>query len=137
MPTVSIAGLDRAEVLVALYSRAPVLGMGALQAKQGDLPLDEARDLIARHTFGSADSRHIYFDYLHGRCLKVDLGSDDIETRLYDRDAGAGMGERVIAALRARQPLPGQPTIAPPFPANPDAFADAHLLEIQVVPLRP
>lgn len=43
------------------------------------------------------------FDYLNGRPIKVDLGPTDLDTRLYNRDQGAGAAERVVEALRGGQ----------------------------------
>jgi hypothetical protein len=44
------------------------------------------------------DSRkgNLYFDYLNGRMIKVNLGQDNLDLRLYDRDNGPGAGMMVI-----------------------------------------
>lgn len=96
--TVSIAGLDKAAVLAALYNEARVQGMGFLQAKPGDMTVEQARELIAR--FPEHD-RRIAFDYLYGRVMKIDIGEDDVNPRLYDRDNGEGACSDAIARLRA------------------------------------
>lgn len=142
---VNIQGLDKAELLAALYSRAQVLGMGRLQAKPGDLTSDEARDLIAKHSY--VGNRHISdrfcppntppttirFDYLHGRVMKVELAGDTLDTYLYNRDNGAGAAEAIVAALRAKTEIPGQPTVVPPPPEDPEAFANEQMGQIQIV----
>lgn len=131
---INIQGLDKAELLSALYSRAQVLGLGALNAKQGDLTPEEAALLVTRysHTNSATGQTSIYFDYLHGRVMKVDIGGDTLNGRMYDRDNGQGAAERIVAALRAKAPVPGQPTVVPPFPADPDAFVDAHHSQISI-----
>jgi hypothetical protein len=44
------------------------------------------------------------FDYVHGRCMKVDLSGKDLDPYLYDRNNGEGAARRIIAALRGRAP---------------------------------
>lgn len=51
---------------------------------------------------GVSWSRPLYFDYLKGRVMKVDLSKDEIETAMYDRDNGQGAAEIVINELRER-----------------------------------
>jgi hypothetical protein len=46
----------------------------------------------------------MYFDYLHGRVMKIGLNTDDLEERLYDRDNGQGAAERALASLLLRVP---------------------------------
>jgi hypothetical protein len=87
----NIKGLDRAVVLKALYDRARVLGMGALHAVAGDMPIEEARNLVAHQA---------YFDYVHGRVMKINLSKDEVETFLYNRDNGQEAAELVVDVLR-------------------------------------
>jgi hypothetical protein len=42
----------------------------------------------------------VYFDYLRGRVMKVDLSKDAFDPWLYDRDNGAGAAERAVSRLR-------------------------------------
>lgn len=72
-----IKGLDKAEVLKALYDSSHVQGMGFLQVvPEGTVTVDHCRKLLKQST---------YFDYLHGRVLKVDLSRDTFDERLYER----------------------------------------------------
>lgn len=88
---ISIKGLDKADVLVALYNSAKPSGIGKLISRIAvPFTYDRARVLVQ----GDAQ-----FDYLGGRSLKVDLRGDTFDERLYDRDNGDG------AARRALQPL--------------------------------
>lgn len=82
-----IKGFRKPAVLAALYNASQPLGMGFLQFRQGVMTEAEAEHLLRTQT---------YFDYLKGRVMKVDLSSDYLDTRLYDRDNGEGAAERAI-----------------------------------------
>jgi hypothetical protein len=99
MAIIDITGLDKAEVLHALYHRSHVQGLGILQAIP-EYTVDDARkDLDEQPGY--------YFDYLHGRVLKVDLFGDSFDSWLYDRDCGEGAAEAAINELRRRNDSPG------------------------------
>lgn len=107
MDTISIAGLDKAEVLAALYNASRTMGMGRLRYGSGEqISVEEARQIISERgddttaMFGRNPS--LYFDYLMGRPLKVDLSTDNVEYWLYDRDNGNGSFAKVIANLRGK-----------------------------------
>lgn len=91
MATISLSGLDKAEVLAALYNAAKPQGLGFLHYNPSPMTVEEARQHLAGST---------YFDYLQGRVMKVNLSGDELESRSYDRDNGEGTAERVINALR-------------------------------------
>ena len=97
--TINIEGLDKAEVLAVLYNASKQQGMG-LMCKRGSLSMtkEEAAQEIAeaQQPNGSA-----YFDYLHGRVMKVRIAGEQLDPRLYDRDNGQGAAERAINTLRA------------------------------------
>lgn len=103
---VNIAGLDKAELLAALYNNAVPLGMGFLRARSGKMSREEAQtewiDKNKSHDVGIG-GQYLYFDYVNGRPLKVDLSGNEMRTSLYNRDQGEGAAERVVAELRARQ----------------------------------
>ena len=90
MGTISLEGLDKAEVLAALYNASTPLGMGFLHYDPVPMTADEARELLARSTC---------FDYLKGRVMKVDLSGDELDPWLYDRDNGDGAAMQAIRAL--------------------------------------
>lgn len=92
---ISIAGLDKARVLKALYDNARPLGMGFLQATEGLMSEEDAVKLVE----AQAGRRGLYFDYVGGRPLKVDLSGDEFDPCLYDRDQGHGAAARAIASL--------------------------------------
>lgn len=100
----NIAGLDKAVVLASLYNRSFQQGMGVLD-KNGrqEMNVEQARQYLDR----SHD-----FDYLNGRVMKIDLSSDEVDTRLYNRDNGEGAAEEIIEKIRASVP----PEIKPSAP---------------------
>lgn len=92
--TINITGLDRAAVLASLFNNSQQQGMGFLQPRGAQpLSIEEAAGILAANPHG-------YFDYLHGRVLKVDLSGDDIDPWLYDRDNGQGALARAIDQVR-------------------------------------
>lgn len=90
---IDIKGLDKAEVLVALFNASKQQGMGYLNTAGYDpMTLEDARKIIE-------ENPNTYFDYLRGRVMKVKLSEDTFSAKLYDRDNGKG------AAARALEPL--------------------------------
>jgi hypothetical protein len=94
---ISIEGLNKAQVLAALYNASKPLGMGIIHFDPKDMTEEEAqKEIDIRLEFDS-----IYFDYLKGRVMKVDLTSDsEFDPYLYDRDNGEGAAQEVIDQLR-------------------------------------
>lgn len=89
---INIKGLDKAEVLKALYDNSNLQGLGFLQAVPEDVvTVEHCRELLEKQT---------YFDYMYGRVIKVDLSSDEnFEEWLYDRDNGSGAAKMAIDNL--------------------------------------
>lgn len=106
MAKVNIAGLDKAELFAALYNHAKPLGMGILHYNPEPLTKEGAEKLMglgddsSRMFPGMGRGRPLYFDYVQGRPLKIDLSGDELDTWLYDRDQGQGAGERIVNELR-------------------------------------
>jgi len=95
---INIKGLNKAEVLAALYNASKVQGMGFLQATGVPMEIKEAEELL-KHT--------TEFDYLHGKVMKIDLSSDDeFKEDLYDRDNGEGAAQRVIERFHYPSTIP-------------------------------
>lgn len=91
---IDISKLDRAEVLAALYNNTTgPLGPPVDLMTRGDAQ----REIDA--LLAGEEGRNLYFDYLWHRPLKIHLGRDLLDTRLYDRDHGNS------AARMALQPL--------------------------------
>lgn len=97
MALVDIKGLDKAEVLLALWnsSRMQVLGYNH------EMTLKSAQECVeqARQTRITGEEE-IYFDYLNGKAMKIDLAPDEIDPRLYDKDNGDGAAQNAIDNLR-------------------------------------
>ena len=76
-------GLDRYEVLCALYNKSKPLGLGMLHFTPGQLSLAEAHELLDGYD---------YADYVKGRVIKVKLpeNAESFNPYLYDRDNGEG-----------------------------------------------
>jgi len=93
---IDISQFEKADVLAALYEFAKPQGMGFLHYTPLSMSRTEAVELLANQT---------YFDYLHGRAMKVDLSGDTLNPRLYDRDNGEGIARQAIDILRLALPL--------------------------------
>lgn len=90
---INIKGLDKAEVLAALFNGSTQQGMGVLDERgASDMTVDQAREILKTQSD---------FDYLRGRVMKIDISGDKIDPRLYDRDRGQGAVEEIINSLRS------------------------------------
>lgn len=103
METIDISGLDKAEVLAALYNNSRQLGMGFMHARGATgMTKEQAEDELKAATRDIGDGKtSAYFDYLHGRVMKIQLSGDTLDPRLYDRDNGQGAAARALEPLRA------------------------------------
>lgn len=82
---------NKAETLAKLYNASRQQGLGFLSPRGRDgMTVEEAQQLVDENR---------YFDYLHGRVMKVDLRRDEFDPILYDRDNGKGAAERALAAV--------------------------------------
>lgn len=89
----NIEGLDKADVLAALFNASRQQGMGFLDARgKESMTVESARYILVTQQS---------FDYLYGRVMKISLDRNEVETRLYDRDNGQGAAESAIAHLIA------------------------------------
>lgn len=96
---VNIKGLDKAEVLFALWKGSHAQGMSFLGMVNGGLTLEKAQDMI-RQMQVTDPGVQLYFDYVEGHVIKCDISGDEFDERLYDRDCGEGRAAEVIEALR-------------------------------------
>lgn len=82
-------GLDRYEILIALYNFSHPQGLGFLHFDEKPLTKAEAKEVLK---FSS------YVDYLKGRIIKVNLpeNAKEFDARLYDRDCGPGAAKAAI-----------------------------------------
>lgn len=89
---ISLEGLDKGDVLAALYNASRPQGMGFFHYDPKPMTREEAQDLLKRSTD---------FDYLKGRVMKIDLSGEVLDTTWYNRDNGPEAAEKAIASLRA------------------------------------
>lgn len=105
----NIANLPKAELLAALYNASRQQGMGFMDPTgRLDMTTAEAEGVIAKYSREGSDNklRISYFDYLHGRVLKVDINGDELRPHLYDRDNGQGACDLVVQNLRVKLGIP-------------------------------
>ena len=95
---VDISGLNKAEVLNALYHGSHVQGVSCYT---NPVPVGVVVTPNWCKTL-LEDEGITYFDYLYGRVMKVDLSKDSFNEWLYDRDNGTGKAQEVINALREK-----------------------------------
>jgi|ERR1019366_93945 hypothetical protein len=103
---IDIKGIDKAELLAALVNGARPQGMGFLHDTGTPMTKEEAQKWIdsgRAHGSGVPATKPLRFDYVHGRPIKSDIGGDELDPRLYDRDQGQGAAEKVVASLRVSQ----------------------------------
>jgi len=89
--TINLEGLDKSEVLAALYNASKPQGAGFMHFDPSPMSVNEARTLLEQDTD---------FDYLKGRVMKISLSGDTLDPWLYNRDNGDGAAEQAIESLR-------------------------------------
>ena len=88
---IDITGVDKADVLAALYNASRPQGLGFMQYDPKPMTKEEAEALLAERS---------RFDYLKGRVIKITFKGEEIDPQWYDLDNGLGAAERAISALR-------------------------------------
>lgn len=97
---IDIKGLDKAEVLHALWHASHTQGLSFLGFK-GNFTIERARELInSREDRREKDQYKLYFDYVDGHVIKCNLTGDTFDERLFDRDCGEGAATEAIEKLR-------------------------------------
>lgn len=97
---IDISGFDKADVLAALYNASKPQGLGFLHFEPSPMTTAQARELIDEIGW---PFNQMYFDYIKGRVMKVDLGANEFNPWLYDRDNGEGAASRALAHLESRK----------------------------------
>ena len=88
--TIDISGLDRVELLLRLWTNMKPAAFFAMSGR----PSPSFDESAAKKVVGD------YIDYFQGRAIKTDLSKDEVNPRLYDRDAGSGTFKRVVESMR-------------------------------------
>lgn len=86
---IDIKGLNKAEVLAALYNLSGTRSVLAVHIPP--MSVEQAQAIL--------DEGDTYFDYLKAKVMKVELGGDTLDTRLYDRDNWDGAGKEALQHL--------------------------------------
>ena len=89
MNEIDVSKIHADKLLAGLYNSARVQGLGILQARSEDMTPEQAAELLS-----GEESQ--YFDYLHGRVMKVVINGSTLDPYLYDRDNGDGAAQAVI-----------------------------------------
>jgi hypothetical protein len=91
--TVDISGLDKMQVLKALWEESKTASFFAMMPKMAP-PFSESE---AQNVM---NSKRPYFDYLSGRVIKTDFTTDQLNPWGYDRDNGKGAMQRVVNSVK-------------------------------------
>ncbi len=93
MANIDIKGLDKAELLAALYNNSKPLGLGFLSADAKPMTKEQAQQ-----QYGDGS-----YDYLNGRVMKIRISGDTMDPWGYDRDNGEGAAAKAVEAVRKGQ----------------------------------
>lgn len=111
--SVFIAGLNKAEILAALYNNAKPRGLGwrhydpnPMTVEQAQKCLKEGDDFVKALGKAIEERSLLYFDYLRGRALKVDLSGNEFDPTEYNHIYGRDAAECIIARLYLYYLLP-------------------------------
>ncbi len=111
---VDISGLSKAVVLAALFNASRPTGpYGDARAKEGPrvMSVSHAQTLIDGGNVATPDYHgkpipehpKLYFGYVYGRLIKVDLSNDSTLNPLsFDEYHGVGKAQRIIDQIRAQ-----------------------------------
>ena len=92
---IDITGIDKAELVSALFNVSKPVGLGFLVERHNKPMTQEDAQHIIDTRRGS-----LCFDYLQGRVMKVDLTGDQFDSGDYDRDNGQGRAQQVVDTLK-------------------------------------
>lgn len=114
---IDISGVDKGALLAECFNGSSVSGMGVFQAGRGPkvMTYEQGREIIEQALAGNtADDNTVmfpglkrrrpdlYFDYLFGRPLKIDLTGDEVDSWGYDRDNGGdGALQRLVDKVKS------------------------------------
>jgi hypothetical protein len=103
-PFIHTAGIRTAAIFAALFNAACKIGHGEKDSGPNTITLEEASAILKSQPKGRNGKKLRYFDYLHGKRLKLDLSGAyimGIVAAQYDFYYGQGMAKRTIKILRA------------------------------------
>lgn len=92
---INIEGLDKVELLRILWLNMVPASVALYAAILNNNTSESVFDKeLAKYAVLG------YIDYFQGRCIKSDLSGNEVDPFLYDRDAGKGVFQRIVTALR-------------------------------------
>jgi hypothetical protein len=116
-----VGAMPPAEVVRRLYNASFSAGLGRLHFKPEDMTdaeaqalLDERMQQIGPLTDETPERRAMahkmaqYFDYLHGRVMKIFATERPLFVALYDRDNGEGAAARALGVPDVEAGIGGQ-----------------------------
>lgn len=114
--SINIAGIPKNELLAAFHNATTSRGLGMLHDR-GPITAEQAQAYIDKVNHPEASGmlehmarvqykRPLYFDYVLGRPLKLDLSGDELDPRSFDRDTYPGASAEIVKTLRERFSLP-------------------------------
>lgn len=90
---INIEGLNKAQILMHLWNGSRQLGLGFMHTVgQASVVMNESEAQSLIHSMSGS----MYFDYLRGRVMKIDLSRPMMETALYNRDNGFEAAETIL-----------------------------------------
>lgn len=93
---IDIKGLDKADVLASLVNVHRTKDMVLIEMITGSKVII----MTKRQAESRIDAFGLDLDYVQSRAIKTDLSGDELDPRLYDRDAGDGAMARAIDSIR-------------------------------------
>lgn len=101
---INIVGLDKPQLLLALYLGSHAQGMSHLGAPAQPMSLKTCTEVIEdRLRLNSSRPNALYFDYFYDHVLKVNISGESLNPDLYDRDNYEGAAADVVHQLRLRE----------------------------------
>jgi len=91
MEFVSLIGLNKGDVLAAMFNAAKIHDPKKQGSRQKKMGRREASELLDKTS---------YIGSLEGRSLKIDFSGTKFDSSYYDRDNGRGLAQEVIDELR-------------------------------------
>lgn len=93
---IDISNLPKSKVLSALFNASAPRGLGFMYPS-APMVDDDATEIVNAL---QGDGRDLYFNYLRGRVMKVDITHDTFDPWLFDREYGQGAAARAIDSIR-------------------------------------
>jgi len=104
MNKIDIQGLRKAAVLAALYNLAIPKGLGFLKYDPTPITEEQAEEILENgddlRWKRGPQSGLFEIEYVNGRLLKIDLYTNELDARMYNKKNGKGSAELVIDILK-------------------------------------